>query len=104
MIDFKQHSSTVSKSIFGCLPGASLLVSVATFAVLTKREVSEMLTQIGERTELTYLGWAYGADVVACLLVIVAATCLGFFFSSVKTAPPMFQPVAETELTEGLRA
>ena len=59
--------------LFYFLSATIVLVAVATYAVLTRREVDHLMSLIGETAELPYLGWAFGADVVSSILVAVAA-------------------------------
>ena len=49
------------------------MVAVATYAILTRREVTHLMSLIGEDAELPYLFWAFGADVVSSILVGLAA-------------------------------
>ncbi|XP_076457597.1 uncharacterized protein LOC143291563 [Babylonia areolata] len=66
--------------------GLLLLVAVATYGVLTRREIRAMLLQIGDGGQegegegedgRSFLGWAFGAEGVTCALVSLAALCLG---------------------------
>ncbi|KAK7113001.1 uncharacterized protein [Littorina saxatilis] len=90
----KRRIVTIINLVISAVSGILLLVAVVMYAVLTRREVARMMSMIGKDPELSYLGWSYGAEVVASLLVCVSALFVCIHLRRYPKAPPQFQLVA----------